>query len=301
MPTDRADRDRANPWRILDVLDWTRTFFASRGIESARLDAEVLLAHVLGLQRVMLYARFDQPLTAEERERYRDLVRRRAQREPVAYLVGEREFWSVNLTVRPGVLIPRPDTETLVQLALDRIPTDGAVRVLDVGTGSGAVALALAAERPRIEVWATDVSPAALEVAAQNAARLECADRVRVVRGDLLPPAADSPARFDLVVANLPYIPTADLAGLMPDVRDHEPVEALDGGPNGLSLVRRLIDAAPPRLAPGGALLLEAGSAEIPAVAAALIGAGYRDVETHRDLAGQLRVATARSAESAQE
>lgn len=289
-----SEGGRSETWRILDVLTWTRQFFESRGVESARLDAEVLLAHVLGLKRIMLYARYDQPLTPEERDRYRALVRRRAQHEPVAYLVGEREFWSLTLEVRPGVLIPRPDSELLVQVAMDLIAKDEPARVADVGTGSGALALAIARERPRVEVWATDVSDAALEVAARNAERLELADRVRVVHSDLLSGLAADAGPFDVVVANLPYIPTEQLAALMPDVRDHEPTEALDGGPDGLALVRRLIAEAPARLAGGGALLLEAGSAEIPQVAAALREAGYTEVATHDDLAGRPRVAVGR-------
>jgi release factor glutamine methyltransferase len=293
MPTERG---RSETWRILDVLDWTRQFFASRDIESARLDAEVLLAHVLGLKRIMLYARFDQPLTVEERDRYRELVRRRAHHEPVAYLVGEREFWSLSLEVRPGVLIPRPDSELLVQAALTELPDDQSARVADVGTGSGALALAIAHERPRVEVVATDVSDAALEVAGRNAERLGLSDRVRVLRSDLLAGLVPDVAPFDLVVANLPYVPSAEVATLMPDVRDHEPVAALDGGPDGLALVRRLIADAPARLTPGGALILEAGSPEIPRVAAELRAAGYVDVATHDDLGGRPRVAFGRRA-----
>ena len=293
MPTDGG---RSETWRILDVLDWTRQFFASRGIESARLDAEVLLAHVLDLKRIMLYARYDQPLTTEERDRYRALVRRRAQHEPVAYLVGEREFWSLSLEVRPGVLIPRPDSEALVQVALTILAKDQPARVADVGTGSGAIALAIARERPRVEVIATDVADVALEVAARNAERLGLSDRVRVIRSDLLSGLEPDVEPFDLVIANLPYVPSAEVATLMPDVRDHEPREALDGGPEGLALVRRLIADAPARLAPGGALLLEAGSPEIPRVAAELRAGGYVDVATYDDLGGRPRAAFGRRA-----
>lgn len=285
MATDPSER---GTWRILDVLDWTRGFFEGRGIESARLDAEVLLAHVLGLPRIMLYARFDQPLTSPERDRYRELVRRRAAREPVAYLVGEKEFWSLTLEVRRGVLIPRPDSEVLVQVGAAELARDRPVRVADVGTGSGALALALATEVPNAEIVAADVAPAALELAARNVERLGLSERVRVVKSDLLRDV-EVPPRFDLVVANLPYIPTSELASLMPDVRDHEPPEALDGGPDGLDLVRRLIAEAPPRLERRGGLLLEAGREQVRALAEELKRAGYREVSVHSDLAGSDR------------
>lgn len=287
-----ADDAARDTWRILDVLNWTRGFFESRGIESARLDAEVLLAHVLKMKRVMLYARFDQPLTPEEREAYRALVRRRAAREPVAYLVGFKEFWSLELEVQPGVLIPRPDSELLVQLVSSELEVDREACVVDVGTGSGALALAIATERPRAKVWATDLFDDALTIAQRNAERAGLTDRVTTAKSDLLSTVAGP---FDVVVANLPYIPTAQLATLMPDVRDHEPHTALDGGPDGLDLIRRLIAEAPTRLTRDGLLILEAGSQEIPSVAQALIDAGYRDVHTERDLAGHLRAALAKA------
>jgi len=290
MPNDSRPHDT---WRVIDVLGWTRGFFQSRGIEPARLEAEVLLAHVLGMKRVMLYARFDQPLSTEERDRYRELVRRRAAHEPVAYLVGHREFWSLRIDVEPGVLIPRPDSELLVQLALDRLP-HREVQVADVGTGSGALALALASERRDARVWATDTSETAVGVAAANARRLGLDDRVHVALGDLLQ-GVDSTVRLDLIVANLPYIPTAQIEELMSEVRKHEPREALDGGADGLALIERLVAHAPERLTDDGWLMLEAGADDVPRLRRRLMDAGWRDVEAHSDLAGRLRAVVARS------
>ncbi|NJK88232.1 MAG: peptide chain release factor N(5)-glutamine methyltransferase [Myxococcales bacterium] len=217
-------------WRVIDVLEWTRSFFATRGIESARLDAEVLLAHVLGVPRIMLYARFDQPLTDAERVALRELVKRRASREPVAYLVGKKEFWSMTLETPPGVLIPRSDTETLVSAALDHAPKDtAALRIVDAGTGSGAVALALAKELPNAQIVAYDVSQFALQVARTNAQALGLSDRISFVCASALSALEEAP--FGLIVANLPYIPSAAIGSLMPDVRHHEPHLASTAGP----------------------------------------------------------------------
>lgn len=284
-------------WTPLAVLDWTTRRFAEAGIASARLDAQVLLAHVLRCDRVALYTAFDKPLAAGELAAYRGLIRRRLAGEPVAYLVGEREFWSVPLAVTPDVLVPRPDTETLVQVALDLVDArvggrgaraDAEVRIADIGTGSGAVAIALARELPRASVVATDVSDAALAVAARNVDRHGVGGRVSLARGDLTAalPAGDA---FDLIVANLPYIPTAELAQLPADVR-REPRLALDGGADGLAVIARLVAAAPAHLAAGGAIALEHAADQAGAVAAHLAGAGFRDVATHRDLARHPRV-----------
>jgi release factor glutamine methyltransferase len=285
---------RSDGWTILKVLDWTRAHFEQRGIPSARLDAELILAHALSVPRVMLYARFDQPLLAEELDRIRPLVARRARHEPMAYLLGRREFWSLDFEVSRDVLVPRPDTETLVELALGAVDRGAPLRVVDVGTGSGCVAVALATELPAARVHALELSPAAAAVARRNVERHGLAARVEVVESDLLDglPAAARPV--DLLVANLPYIPTAELAGLMPDVRDFEPRLALDGGADGLALVRRLIASAPPALAEGAFLVLEAGAPEVPGVAALLTAAGFEAVAVHRDPADLDRCATGR-------
>ncbi len=273
----------AETWTPLKVLQWTAAKFAERQVASARLDAEVLLAHVLGTTRVGLYTGFDKPLQEAELAAYRDLVRRRLAGEPVAYLVGRQEFWSLPLRVDARVLIPRRDTETLVEVALRRAPAAG--RIADVATGSGAVALALAKERPAATVVATDVSEDALAVARANAEALGLA--VRFVAGDLLAPLAGD--TFDLVVGNPPYVRSGDIAGLAPEVR-REPRAALDGGPDGLALVRRLVAAAPAALVPGGVLALEHGFDQGEAVRALFAAAGLADVETARDLGGNERV-----------
>lgn len=282
---------RTGKWTLLEVLDWTKGHFEAKGLPSARLDAEVLLSHVLGLKRVMLYARFDQPMHAEELTTMRGLVARRARGEPIAHLVGKREFWSLELTVTADTLVPRPDSETLIEVALDE--KRDAKRVLDVGTGSGALALALASELPEAAVVATDVSPAALEVATGNAKTLGLEDRVTFLQGDLLAALPAGTAPFDLVVANLPYIPSPDMATLMPDVRDYEPHLALDGGPDGLVLIARLLAELGPILAPGAAVLLEAGPDQVPGLPARFETAGFERAATRADGAGHPRVAWA--------
>lgn len=278
-------------WTILRVLDATRDWFAKRGIESARLDAELILARALGISRLMLYARFDQPLSEEERAAVRALMIRRGKREPIAYILGEREFWSLDLKVDARVLIPRPDTEVLVEVALERLTAQAAEapRIVDVGTGSGAVALALAHEKKNARVQAVDISPDALEVARANATRLGLADRVEVVHSDLL---AGVRGPFDLVVANLPYIRKAEIARLDEDVRAHEPHLALDGGADGLDLVRHLIRQATSRIVPRGAVALEAGFDQLDQVAELLRQASFEDVTVRRDYGGQPRVAS---------
>lgn len=278
-------------WTILKVLDWTREWFQKKGISSARLDAEVLLAHALGVPRVMLYARFDQPLKAEELDRVRGLVQRRARGEPVAHLVGEKEFWSLPFFVTKDVLIPRPDTEVLVEVALELVRGVAEPRILDVGTGSGAIAIALARELSAAHVVAADRSPAAVGVAQRNVERHQVQDRVTVVEGDLL---EEIQGTFDLVVANLPYIRTGEMAGLMAEVRDFEPRDALDGGADGLDPIRRLIAAAPRVLPAGGWIALEAGHDQVQEVAGILEREAYAEIGTRRDYAGHPRVAWGR-------
>lgn len=379
-------------WTIRRVLQWTQQRFSAQGLGSPRLDAELLLGHSLGWPRVALYTHYDQPLTAGELERYRGLIKRRLSGEPVAYLTGQKEFYSLALQVSEAVLIPRPETELLVELALRCLPpvagspaaapasaadaadaaespeageppqvraepgvaltvhydppplaeppeppeppasfdspepsapdsvalpapsslpaaaplSSGApsaakgertrerpspdqaatVVVADVGTGSGAVALAIKHNRPEVRVLAIDQCAAALQVAAGNAERLGLT--IELFHGDLLAPLPP-PLRLDLITANLPYIPTAEIAHLAPEVRA-EPHAALDGGPDGLVLIRRLIDQAPRRLRRGGSLLLEIGAGQHRAVEELLRAAGFTAVQSHSDLAQIERV-----------
>jgi release factor glutamine methyltransferase len=281
-------------WTILEVLQWTTARFQERGLSSPRLDAELLAAHAFGLTRVHLYTQFDRPLLPPELAAFRDLVKRRQAGEPVAYLTGRKEFWSLDLAVDARVLIPRPDTETAVEEALARLKersTESPPRIADVGTGSGAIALALAKSRPEATVVASDVSPDALAVARANAERLGLA--VTFVQGNLAEPLR-ALEKFDVLVANLPYVCGGDIAGLAPEVRN-EPLLALDGGDDGLDLVRTLVADAPAVLAPGGALVLEIGEGQAVATAELCRAAGLDDVRTRADLGGIARIVSGRT------
>ena len=255
-------------------------------------EAELLLLHVLGRDHGWLYAHGTDPLARADVERFEALVARRAAGEPVAYLTGRRGFWTLDLQVGPDTLIPRAETERLVELALERIPAGRPCRVADLGTGSGAIALAIASERPQARVVATDASAAALEVARANAAaaRLE---NVELRRGDWFGPLAGD--RFDLVASNPPYIAAGDPHLARGDLR-HEPAAALASGPDGLDDLRAIVAAAPAHLVPGGWLLLEHGHDQGPAVRELLHQAGFVGVETARDLEQRDRVSLGRTA-----
>ena len=282
-------------WTIARVLSWTQSFFAERQIQTARLDAEVLLAHVLQQPRIYLYTHYDQPLEAAERQAYRLLVQRRGRHEPVAYLCGQREFFGRSFSVSPAVLIPRPETELLVETALAwlRRSAPATPRILDIGTGSGALALSLAAEWPSAVVVATDLMPAALAVAKANADALGVRERVTFLAGDLLDPVAGA-APFDLVLANLPYIDADAAASLPIDVRSYEPPSALFAAAGGLALIARLCATVPAQLRAGGLLLCELGSDQAAAAAALLVTEGaqapWQDVHVLPDLAGLSRL-----------
>jgi release factor glutamine methyltransferase len=248
------------------------------------LDAEVLVAHVLGASRSAIAAEPERPLAPEEMLALEALVRRRLEGEPVAYLMGRREFWSLELEVTPDVLVPRPETELVVERALAAIASRERPSVLDLGTGSGAIASAIARERPDADVTATDVSAAALAVAARNAARLALPN-LRLLEGSWFGPVSDS--SFDLIASNPPYVAAGDpaLAALA-----HEPAGALVGGAEGLDALSAIAAAAREHLEPGGTLVLEHGAAQGPAVRALLESAGLVGVGTRRDLAGHERV-----------
>ncbi|MEB2284562.1 MAG: protein-(glutamine-N5) methyltransferase, release factor-specific [Polyangiaceae bacterium UTPRO1] len=283
---------QAAPETALAYLELAAKFFAGRGVASARLDAELLLAEVLGTDRVGVYLRFDRPLGRSEVDAYRALVKRRGEGEPVAHLLGRREFWSRSFVVTPDVLVPRPETELVVERALAAVDAAGGrarrLRVLDLGTGSGALAVTLAVELPSAVVTAVDVSPAALAVAGRNAAALGVAARVRVVASDWTAALAAA-ARFDLVVGNPPYVPSPDLPHLPAEVR-REPALALDGGADGLAAYRRIAVEAARVLAPGGTLVCEVGAGQAAAVAALFAAAGLGAVGRFTDLAGIERV-----------
>jgi release factor glutamine methyltransferase len=235
------------------------------GSDTASLDAQIILAHILDKERGWLFAHYDQALDEEQSEAFADMVARRAAAEPVAYLVGHREFYGLDLTVDRRVLIPRPETELLVDAVLDHIESraNQRVRMVDVGTGSGAVAVAVAANCPSVQVYAVDLSPAALEVAAENVKRHDTRGQITLLQGDLLAPL---PEPVDIIAANLPYITSGDYPNLMADVRDYEPRLALEAGPEGLDLIERLLDQAPGHLYPGGVIFLEIGADQGQAV-----------------------------------
>jgi release factor glutamine methyltransferase len=251
-------------WTILTTLQWTAGYFKSHHIDSPRLTAEILLAHVLGADRIDLYLKFDQPLSADERARFKSLILRRINREPVAYLTGEKEFFGLGLDVAKDVLIPRPETEFLVEKALDVIPAAGpdgcppARRILDLGTGSGGVIVALAVHRPGHLFFASDISPNALQLARKNAAK-HGAGGIYFFAGDWLAAVDRFKGGFDIILSNPPYIPSAEIDRLEPEIRGHEPRKALDGGPDGLAAVRLILSSAPFYLNKNGMLLLEIG------------------------------------------
>jgi release factor glutamine methyltransferase len=249
-------------WTIRTVLEWTTRDFAARGIDSARLDAELLVAAALGIERVGLYLDLDRPLAESERSAIRALVSRRREREPVAYILGYRDFYGRRFSVNRSVLIPRPDTETLVEQVLSCVPEDRPCRVLDLGTGSGIIAITVAAERPLAQVTATDLSEDALSLARTNAAFHEVSERVSFELVDL----CGSGSAYDVIASNPPYIETAVIAGLQPEVRVHEPVLALDGGADGLDVIRRMLVELASVCEPGGQLLMEIGLGQATAL-----------------------------------
>ena len=264
---------------LLEVLRGTERYLADRGVENPRLNAEHLLAHALGLKRMELYLQFDRPLSETERAPLRDLVKRRGAREPLQHILGTAEFHGRSFLCDQRALIPRPETEQLVELALDLAKAHATPALLDIGTGSGVIPLTLALELPAATIHATDLSPDALALAAANADRHQLTERVIFHQADLLPPGD---TRFDLIIANLPYIASGEIAALSPEVR-HDPLTALDGGADGLDFIRRLIDSAPARLAPGGALLLEIGAGQADAVNALLAARKFRDISLRPD------------------
>lgn len=286
------------PWSVLLLLDWTTDFFKSREVDSPRLDAEVLLAEAMGCKRIELYTRFEEVPAAGVRDAFKALVKKRGDGSPVAYLVGRKEFYSLEFEVEEGVLIPRPDTELLVVTALDLLKESGRdeAMIADVGTGTGAVAIALASQAPDVKVVAIDISPQAVALANKNAEKQGVNDRVYATESDLFDRLRES-RTFDLIVSNPPYVTTNELIDLDPTVRDHEPHLALDGGPEGTDVIERLLAEAPARLNEGGHLLIEIG----PSIATRVEGlvqeaAGLDFVATLKDLAGLERVVHAQRA-----
>lgn len=288
------DRQASEPWTVEKVLAWAGDDFRARGHATPRLEAELLLGHVLGLDRVRLILEHRRPLAPAELASYRELIKRRRAREPIAYILGEREFYGLSFRVDARVLVPRPDTETLVDVALERTrQRDLFGNLLDLCTGSGCVAIAFAKRRPTWHVLGTDVAPGAIELARENALRLGVAHNVSFLEAELGADVAPG-VRFDLITSNPPYIPSAEILSLEPDVRQYEPALALDGGPDGLDAVRRIAARAPALLCPDGVLALEVHFDQAERVAALLSEVGLSDVERRRDYGGHERVVSGR-------
>ena len=281
-------------WTIGRLLDWTTKFLGQKGSESPRLDTEVLLAHALGCKRIDLYTRHTEEAPEQARQKFRELVRQRVEGCPVAYLVGRKEFFSLEFEVNRAVLIPRPDTECVVDECLRLAKGVAEPRILDIGTGSGCLAVAVARHHKTAKVTAVDISPEALAVASSNAGRNRIGERIRFLQGDLYGPLP-SGERFDFILSNPPYIPRDDLDKLPAGVRDYEPRLALDGGPDGFAVFDRLVAEAPAWLNPGGYLLIEIGSPqEAPARERIGRNSGYELAKTVLDGSGHPRVLIAR-------
>jgi release factor glutamine methyltransferase len=287
-----ASGGASEPWTVARVLGFATDDFRKRNNPSPRLDAELLLVNALGVDRVRLVIESERQLNDAELGLYRALIQRRRTGEPVAYILGRREFYGLSFAVDRRALVPRPDTEILVEVALERTRARSMYgRALDLCTGTGCVAVAFARARPTWRVTASDVSRDALGLAWENARRHGVAFSLRVAEGDLFAPFGGE--RFELVTANPPYIPSAELAELAPDIREFEPRLALDGGADGLDVVRAIVAGAARHLEPGGVLALEVGHDQAARVVALLESAGYGDVRVQRDYGGHERVVSA--------
>jgi release factor glutamine methyltransferase len=273
---------------VLEVIHRSGEFLARKGVESPRLQVELLLAHVLQLPRLKLYLNFERNLTDDETARLREIVLRRADREPLQHILGSTSFCGFEFTVSRDVLVPRPETELLAERAWKLLETLENPKVLDVGTGTGCLAITLAMKCPTSQVHATDVSATAIDVARANAERHGVAQRIRFHQCDLFSALPDE--QFDVILTNPPYIPTALIETLEPEVRDHDPRSALDGGPDGLSFYRRLAVESPSRLSTGGTLLAEFGDDQHDSVTAIFSQHGWMVGEIVQDLAGKPRI-----------
>ncbi|NQV24967.1 MAG: peptide chain release factor N(5)-glutamine methyltransferase [Rhodopirellula sp.] len=290
--SETADADEV--WTVKKVLDWTIGHLKLHGSESPRLDAEILLAHARSCQRIQLYTQYDVPLTPEERATMRDLVRRRATLEPVAYLVGFREFFGLEFDVESGVLIPRPDTESLVVTALEIANELPSPRILDICTGTGCVPVAIASNCAASVLTAIELDENACRIARHNIEKHSLTSRITLLQGDLFSPLA-SDASFDVITANPPYVTDEEMNTLPPDIRLHEPALALRGGKDGLDIVRRLITEATLWLTNSGALLLEIGSQQADSVIQLFAMTNqYEPAQVVKDLGGHSRVVWAR-------
>jgi release factor glutamine methyltransferase len=287
-------------WTIHELLKVTTDYLTQKGIESPRLSAEMLLAHQLNLSRVNLYLDFDKPLGEEEVAGFRNLIRRRLRREPLQYITGHQEFWSLDFQVAPPVLIPRPETEVLVEQVMrllkeERLPEKDRPKILDLGTGCGALAVSLAREIKGAALWATDVSEEALQVARLNAQAHEVAERIVFKTGDLWQPLRGKDIRFDVIVSNPPYVDSGVFHTLPCEVRDYEPRAALDGQEGGMFYIEKIISEAGDYLNPGGWVLIEMDPGQTPRALQRIEKSGrYREWERVKDYSHRYRVVMAR-------
>ena len=285
-------------WTIIKLLEWTTSYFKSHDIDSPRSTAEILLAHVLKLKRIDLYLQYDKPLSIDELSKFKVLIKRRIEREPVAYIVGVKEFWSMDFVVTKDVLIPRPETECLVEAALALLPqgndsdsNQSPKSILELGTGSGAVILAIASMRPKPVYFASDRSVKAIRLARQNSKRHGLDTAVNFFCGDWFTPLNRQKKRFDMIISNPPYIPTQVIGRLMPEIYKYEPISALDGDKNGLFCLRHIINTAHGYLNPEGSLLLEIGHDQKNDVQSLIDQCGsYEQVVFTKDYGGYDRV-----------
>jgi len=289
-PAQMGGNTLAVEWTIREILNWTRGYFKNAGIPQPRLEAEILLAHTLNVDRLHLYLSPDKPLTPEERSRYRTVIKARRTGVPLQHLIGEVTFFGLRFKVSADVLIPRPETEELLERTLKLAPRDRDIRCLDLGTGTGVLAVCIARYLARAGVTAADISEVALRLAEENARINGVSERIAFVKSDWF---SRIDGRFDLIVSNPPYVPSASLKELAVEVRDHEPRTALDGGSDGIEQIASLLAGVRDHLEPGGHLLLEIGDGQGEMVGEMIRGIGL-DVRTETDLAGKERFAVAR-------
>lgn len=283
--------EKKDVWTISSLLNWTVNYFKSKNIQSARLDAEVLLSHVLRQERIYLYVHFDEPMEQNELSKFREYVKKRAQHVPIAYIIGEREFMGLPFKVTKDTLIPRPDTEILVENVLNNVDKDKEIEIVDIGTGSGAIILSLLVNLPKAQGKTVDISSKAIEVAKENAVNLQVNDRCEFFVGDLFAPLNGS--KFDLIVSNPPYIPKKDIATLEADVKEYEPVSALTDGGDGLSYYRRLLSEGKAYIKENGFIALEIGIYQSEDVKQIAMDNGWKNIKIIKDYAGIDRVVLA--------
>lgn len=283
-------KPRKDIWTVRRILGWVTDYLESKGCDTPRLDAEVLLGHCLKMSRVELYLNYERPLSDAERDSFRELVYRRSRREPVSLITGKKEFWSIPIRVSRGVLIPRPDTETLVEATVSELSEFQNPLALEIGVGSGAISVAILKENPNARIVGVDINLKATEVSFQNASANGCSDRFMPLAADLTSAFRPGPL-FDVIFSNPPYIPTDLISGLAPEVVNFDPISALDGGPDGLDYFRRIVHEAPWFMSRNGRLIMEIGDDQHDSVKSIVEAEGkYSDITFHRDLTGTIRV-----------